>query len=170
MAIEQQIDLHNCKPPSSTNKTGTLRYDIKVAQPSQDDDGNTITTWVEGGEKSISNIIKNVWNEVGDGTHSSFSGTDSNGNEIKAVTNGVRCENMYRYNIMEPANDDWVDDDDLELTDDTGLLKQYIYTQGRKEVSEGNKSVGRYEYYCSCLLYTSPSPRDYAASRMPSSA
>ena len=23
---------------------------------------------------------------------------------------------------------------------------------------------------CSCLLYTSPSPRDYAASRMPSSA
>ena len=26
-----------------------------------------------------------------------------------------------------------------------------------------------YRYY-SCLLYTSPSPRDYAASRMPSSA
>ena len=25
-------------------------------------------------------------------------------------------------------------------------------------------------YYYSCLLYTSPSPRDYAASRMPSSA
>ena len=25
-------------------------------------------------------------------------------------------------------------------------------------------------YSCSCLLYTSPSPRDYAASRMPSSA
>ena len=24
--------------------------------------------------------------------------------------------------------------------------------------------------YCTCLLYTSPSPRDYAASRMPSSA
>ena len=148
MAIEQQIDLHNCRPPSSTNKTGTLRYGIKVAQTSEDDDGNTITTWVTGGERSISGIIKNVWNEVGDGTHSSFSGIDSNGNEIKAVTNGVRCENMYRYNIMEPANDDWVDDDDLELTDDTGLLKQYVYTQGRKEVSEGNKSVGRYEYYC----------------------
>ena len=25
-------------------------------------------------------------------------------------------------------------------------------------------------YYRTCLLYTSPSPRDYAASRMPSSA
>ena len=25
-------------------------------------------------------------------------------------------------------------------------------------------------YYVACLLYTSPSPRDYAASRMPSSA
>ena len=26
------------------------------------------------------------------------------------------------------------------------------------------------DHYMSCLLYTSPSPRDYAASRMPSSA
>ena len=29
---------------------------------------------------------------------------------------------------------------------------------------------GRMRKYYSCLLYTSPSPRDYAASRMPSSA
>ena len=28
----------------------------------------------------------------------------------------------------------------------------------------------RVEQYSTCLLYTSPSPRDYAASRMPSSA
>ena len=28
----------------------------------------------------------------------------------------------------------------------------------------------QYEKYLGCLLYTSPSPRDYAASRMPSSA
>ena len=26
------------------------------------------------------------------------------------------------------------------------------------------------EYYCGCLLYTSPSPRDISGSRMPSSA
>ena len=30
--------------------------------------------------------------------------------------------------------------------------------------------VDRDTFYHSCLLYTSPSPRDYAASRMPSSA
>ena len=30
--------------------------------------------------------------------------------------------------------------------------------------------VGSYAYWLCCLLYTSPSPRDYAASRMPSSA
>ena len=33
------------------------------------------------------------------------------------------------------------------------------------------KEHGRYtEWYDSCLLYTSPSPRDFEASRMPSSA
>ena len=31
-------------------------------------------------------------------------------------------------------------------------------------------SVNYQEKYYACLLYTSPSPRDYAASRMPSSA
>ena len=35
--------------------------------------------------------------------------------------------------------------------------------------SNGNGSL-RFEYFSPCLLYTSPSPRDYAASRMPSSA
>ena len=29
---------------------------------------------------------------------------------------------------------------------------------------------GQLKRYMACLLYTSPSPRDYAASRMPSSA
>ena len=29
---------------------------------------------------------------------------------------------------------------------------------------------GSTKVFCNCLLYTSPSPRDYAASRMPSSA
>ena len=36
-----------------------------------------------------------------------------------------------------------------------------------KERSRGDK---RTELIYDCLLYTSPSPRDYAASRMPSSA
>ena len=33
-----------------------------------------------------------------------------------------------------------------------------------------NLFVDRHGEYIGCLLYTSPSPRDYAASRMPSSA
>ena len=41
---------------------------------------------------------------------------------------------------------------------------------------EGNQALnapaiaGQQDWYLTCLLYTSPSPRDYAASRMPSSA
>ena len=40
-----------------------------------------------------------------------------------------------------------------------------------KALEKGDLSVlGPINAYKSCLLYTSPSPRDYAASRMPSSA
>ena len=38
-------------------------------------------------------------------------------------------------------------------------------------ISPSGASTGAFEAHeLSCLLYTSPSPRDYAASRMPSSA
>ena len=39
-------------------------------------------------------------------------------------------------------------------------------------LNEGTSAISAAERYLSncCLLYTSPSPRDYAASRMPSSA
>ena len=42
----------------------------------------------------------------------------------------------------------------------------------RKAISEkyGEKFVDNVAFYTNCLLYTSTSPRDYAASRMPSSA
>ena len=50
------------------------------------------------------------------------------------------------------------------LIDEPGLL-----TQDEAETLESRAAelTGRYGI---CLLYTSPSPRDYAASRMPSSA
>ena len=38
---------------------------------------------------------------------------------------------------------------------------------GENNILHGDKAS---EAFLSCLLYTSPSPRDYAASRMPSSA
>lgn len=137
MAVEKQKKYQNCKPNSSTNKESTLKYTIKVAETDEDD--NVI--WVDGGERSIDGIIKNVWNEV-----NSFSGTDSEGQELKAITNGVRCENMFRYNILSPT-DDWNEDDDPNLTS-SELLSSYVYTQGVKEVLDNNKTVGYYEYYC----------------------
>ena len=46
------------------------------------------------------------------------------------------------------------------------------YVQELKTVSDLNKheELADIDYSIVCLLYTSPSPRDYAASRMPSSA
>ena len=44
----------------------------------------------------------------------------------------------------------------------SGIEKMYVLTQFNS--ASLNRHIG------SCLLYTSPSPRDYAASRMPSSA
>ena len=47
------------------------------------------------------------------------------------------------------------------------------YMSCPEAAEEFNKSAMKQmirEVICDCLLYTSPSPRDYAASRMPSSA
>ena len=46
-----------------------------------------------------------------------------------------------------------------------------IYTGNPNECWYDTDDDGVPDMYCmTCLLYTSPSPRDYAASRMPSSA
>ena len=42
-----------------------------------------------------------------------------------------------------------------------------VFVNGVKKTNGGS---GLHDYTIPCLLYTSPSPRDYAASRMPSSA
>ena len=44
------------------------------------------------------------------------------------------------------------------------------YGDGFMLRTDSDKKVENFAKYLSCLLYTSPSPRDYAASRMPSSA
>ena len=51
-------------------------------------------------------------------------------------------------------------------------LKTDIKDKQTKQISllEKNDVAYKKEAYMRCLLYTSPSPRDYAASRMPSSA
>ena len=53
-------------------------------------------------------------------------------------------------------------------------LKPFRYLGYAFEVLMGKHpskdEVGEVSHFRACLLYTSPSPRDYAASRMPSSA
>ena len=63
--------------------------------------------------------------------------------------------------------DDW-----YEVVADVGdryenMAKEYLSKGG--DISAG-EMFWRASMYYHCLLYTSPSPRDYAASRMPSSA
>ena len=55
---------------------------------------------------------------------------------------------------------------------DVTALKQRLLANGQPLALFGGGHVGRalVNVLSTCLLYTSPSPRDYAASRMPSSA
>ena len=54
------------------------------------------------------------------------------------------------------------------------ILLRLLQLVNRREGSEGHRLVTIYldefKYFLSCLLYTSPSPRDQRGSRMPSSA
>ena len=65
----------------------------------------------------------------------------------------VLFKNFLRFN---PKNPDWLNRDRFVLSAGHGsmLLYSLLYLTG----------------YKSCLLYTSPSPRDISGSRMPSSA
>ena len=62
-----------------------------------------------------------------------------------------------------------------EAKEITQQLNEYRRANGEVSLKEMARIFGLREsncsnYYYGCLLYTSPSPRDYAASRMPSSA
>ena len=50
------------------------------------------------------------------------------------------------------------------------VIEEEIIPETKKGVAKGNKVFGGAILTKSCLLYTSPSPRDRTRSRMPSSA
>ena len=71
--------------------------------------------------------------------------------------------------------DEFIQNTMQELVDDSGELHvepEAQYLPGQKSLHRNKFTVVFNQVYVSkpCLLYTSPSPRDYAASRMPSSA
>ena len=56
----------------------------------------------------------------------------------------------------------------IAQADENGGIQLFVSTQHPSEIQ--HKVAGMLGLTYGCLLYTSPSPRDYAASRMPSSA
>ena len=89
--------------------------------------------------------------------------TLSHKEQIENIRNGIEISDSDK--ILEYAN-----------TITVRELELYLYTlaskdfEGRQTGTLGQKRAVNYirDYYC--LLYTSPSPRDGATSRMPSSA
>ena len=69
----------------------------------------------------------------------------------------------------------------LDVARETAWLRRVVASHGRRlgevnyvfcddeEILEVNRRYLQHDYY-TCLLYTSPSPRDRSVSRMPSSA
>ena len=61
----------------------------------------------------------------------------------------------------------------VESSLQTGYVKHapgFVENEGPKLITSRFKHTDSFTLDKYCLLYTSPSPRDYAASRMPSSA
>ena len=72
--------------------------------------------------------------------------------QSKSYKNKILEETKFKISIEAGSSDCW---------------KKYVGDNG---IAFGIDEFGKSAPYKDCLLYTSPSPRDYAASRMPSSA
>ena len=80
--------------------------------------------------------------------------------------------NLVSFNKVDSSDYDWVFDGDL-LEDIESPNKDhfFLYSDGKLECEDTMAEFFFYAYRkYSCLLYTSPSPRDQRGSRMPSSA
>ena len=81
----------------------------------------------------------------------------------------------FSKELMEEIDNNYTDSSLLNEDEKAALrwaevvtLKLYQAGPGRK--SERPEAIKKLKQYFSCLLYTSPSPRDLSTSRMPSSA
>ena len=69
---------------------------------------------------------------------------------------------------MQLVDHDIIKDRLLKFIDETPYKETLV--DERDPSTKWGSRISKCDWIYSCLLYTSPSPRDYAASRMPSSA
>jgi len=92
---------------------------------------------------TLSNIIRYNHFEVGNGTQSSFSGTDSYGAEIKNATFHEREPLHMRFNYINDVGD-YVDGDTNNILDNI-LSSEYFYDQDTTRETKSKTRIPRYE-------------------------
>lgn len=124
------------KKPTESFKNRTLKY--CSAQ------GNNCDGSANGPScATLPNIIRYNHFEVGNGTQSSFSGTDTYGQEIKNATFHEREPLYMRYNYIKDV-DDFTDGDTSDLLDNI-ISSEYFYDQDTEEESKSKSRIPRYE-------------------------
>ena len=137
MAKKDKARIHNCKPTRKYRER-TISY---TPPPNVDCAGES----TPGSERTINGLIRYNHNEVGN-ENSSFSGTDSYGNDIKAITFAEREPLYFRYNYVNEV-DDYVDDEDQAYLDSI-TSSQYYYEQDVEEAEKLKHQVPRWENQC----------------------
>ena len=135
MAKKDRLNIGNVRPTESF-KTRTL----KATSGTGVDCGGDPT----GPTSATMDIIRYHHFEVGNGTQSSFSGTDSYGNDIRNATFSEREPLMMRYNYVNDLDDTYVDGDTSNELDAI-LGSEYFYDQDTKSDSKSKKRIPRFE-------------------------
>ncbi len=134
MAKQDKTKINNAKPTESF-KTRTLSFTSQ--------DGTDCESETTPGTTTTMSIVRYNQFEVGNGTQSSFSGTDSYGNDIKNATFHEREPLYMRYNYVNDI-DDYVDGDTSTQLSNI-LSSEYFYDQDTEGESKSKSRIPRYE-------------------------
>lgn len=141
MAKKDRAKTGNARPTESF-KNRTLEYTSPegVSCASGDPPESSAIPPVVG---TLSNIIRYNHFEVGNGTQSSFSGTDSYNTDIKNATFHEREPLYMRYNYINNVGD-YVDGDVDGVLDDV-LSSEYFYEQDSRSETKSKTRIPRHE-------------------------
>lgn len=135
MAKKDRINIGNVRPTESF-KTRTLKATSGLGVDCAGDP--------TGPTSATMDIIRYNHFEVGNGTQSSFSGTDSYGNAIRNATFSEREPLMMRYNYVNDLDDTYIDGDTSNELDAI-LGSEYFYDQDTKSENKGKNRIPRFE-------------------------